>query len=89
MRLGFGQNGSYFAGIGQRMLHAAVEEVDDSTSTEEREYTDGYEIEHDGQHICTIAGRLGKGAMGTVYLGLRRDRTEFAVKAVSADKSPA
>ena len=89
MRLGFGQHGSYFAGIGQRMLHAAVEEVDDSTSTEEREYTDGYEIEHDGQHICTIAGRLGKGAMGTVYRAQSRDGREFAVKAVSADKSPA
>ena len=89
MRLGFGQHGSYFAGIGQRMLHAAVEEVDDSTSTEEREYTDGYEIEHDGQHICTIAGWLGKGAMGTVYRAQSRDGREFAVKAVSADKSPA
>ena len=69
MRLGFGKHGSFFAGIGQRMLHSGVEECDDSTSTEEREYTDGYEIEHDGQHVCTIVRRLGKGAMGTVYLG--------------------
>ena len=88
MRLGFGKHGSFFAGIGQRMLHSGVEECDDSTSTEEREYTDGYEIEHDGQHVCTIVRRLGKGAMGTVYLGQRREGTQFAVKAVSADKSP-
>ena len=86
MRLGFGEHGSYFAGIGQRAFHAAVEEHD-STSIEEREYGDGYEIEHDGQHICTIAQRLGKGAMGTVYLGRRRDGTLLAVKTVSADKS--
>jgi len=88
MRLGFGKHGSFFAGIGQRVLHSGVEECDDSTSTEEREYTDGYEIEHDGQHVCTIVRRLGKGAMGTVYLGQRREGTQFAVKAVSADKSP-
>ena len=28
MRLGFGARGSYFAGIGQRAFHAAVEECD-------------------------------------------------------------
>ena len=87
MRLGFGERGSYFAGIGQRAFHAAVEECDDATSIEEREYTDGYEIEHDGQHVCTIVRRLGKGATGTVYLGQRRDNTHFAVKTASADKS--
>ena len=37
MRLGFGEHGSYFAGIDQRMLNADVkdEDEDDSTKTAE------------------------------------------------------
>ena len=91
MRLGFGEHGSYFAGIDQRMFNADVEDEDEDDSTKtaeertkEREYSDGYEIEHDGQHVCTIVRRLGKGAMGTVYLGERSDGSRFAVKVLSA-----
>ena len=91
MRLGFDEHGSYFAGIDQRMFNTDVEDEDENDLTKtaeerakEREYSDGYEIEHDGQHVCTIVRRLGKGAMGTVYLGERPDGLRFAVKVLSA-----
>jgi len=91
LRLGWRDgHGSFLMNIGVGAFRAdRSADLEDESSAEEREYVNGFEIKHGGKHVCVIARRLGKGAMGTVYLGQQPDGSQFAVKAVSADKSGA
>ena len=54
---------------------------------EEMKYEDGFKIVHDAKEVCEIVRWLGRGAMGTVYLGKLSDGSLCAVKTVREDVS--